>query len=90
MTFEVGAGGPPFNDVESLLPKLAELGSDSGCSTRSFLDSGGRRWVVEISFSVKRVWLKDYNDVLESSFRSYHKGAQEREAQGLPRSNTGT
>ena len=53
-TFEVGDGSPSFKDIQPLLPKLKELGSDSGCSTRSFVDSEGRRWVVTLRFSDKR------------------------------------
>ena len=90
-TFVVGDRGPSLIDIQPLLSKLAELDSESGCSTRTFLDSEGRRWMVEILFSENRVGrLKDYNDVLEQVFRSYYKKAQERRAQGLPRSNNGT
>ena len=90
-TVAVGDPGPSLNDIKPLLSKLAELDSDIGCSTRAFLDSKGRRWLVEIISSENRVGrLLDYNDVLESQCRSYHKQAQEREAQGLSRSNSGT
>lgn len=90
-TFAVGDPGPSLNDIKPLLSKLAELDSDSCSSTRSFLDSEGRRWLVEIMFSENRVTrLKDYNDELERKLRSYHKQAQERQEQGLPRSNSGT
>ena len=90
-TFEVGDPGPSFIDVEPLRPKLAELDSDSCSSTRSFQDSKGRRWLVEILFSENRVLrLKDHNDELERQCRYYYKKAQERRAQGLPRSNNGT
>jgi len=57
-TFEVGDPGPSFNDVKALLSKLAALGSDDDRSTRSFVDSEGRKWVVNIFSSVKRVSLK--------------------------------
>ena len=90
-TFGVGDPGPSLDDIQPLLTKLAELDSDSGCSTRTFLDSEGRRWMVEILFSENRVRsLKDYNDVLEQVFRSRHKRAQERQEQGLPRFSSGT
>ena len=90
-TVVVGDPGPSFIDVEPLRPKLAELDSDSCSSTRSFQDSKGRRWLVEILFSENRVTrLKDYNDELDRKYRSYCKQAQERRAQGLPRSNSGT
>ena len=90
-TFEVGDLGPSLNDIQPLLSKLAELDSDIGCSTRAFQDSEGRRWLVEIISSENRVTrLKDHNDELERHCRSYHKQAQEREAQGLSRSNSGT
>ena len=57
-TFEVGDGSPSFKDIQPLLPKLKELGSDSGCSTRSFLDSEGRKWVVKVFFTRKQVYLR--------------------------------
>ena len=89
-TVAVGDLGPSLNDIEPLLSKLAEL--DSGTSSiYSFLDSKNRRWLVEILFSENRVLrLKDYNDELERQCRYYYKQAQERRAQGLPRSNNGT
>ena len=90
-TFVVGDRGPSLIDIQPLLSKLAELDSESGCSTRTFLDSEGRRWLVRIKFSENRVTsLKDYNDELERQCRYYYQKAQERRAQGLPRSNNGT
>ena len=87
----VGDRIPSFNDMQPLLPKLAELDSDSCSSTRSFLDSGGRRWMVQLEILEKRVRrLKDYNDELERLLRSYHKRAQDRDEHGLPRPNSGT
>ena len=56
--FSVGDRGPSLDDIQPLLSKLKELGSDSDRSTRSFLDSGDRKWVVKIDFTVKRVHLK--------------------------------
>ena len=53
-TFAVGDRGPSFKDIQPLLSKLAALGSDSDRSTRSFVDSEGRRWVVKLRFSDKR------------------------------------
>ena len=90
-TVEVGDPGPSFIDVEPLRPKLAELDSDSCSSTRSFLDSGGRRWMVQLDFSEKRVCrLRDYKDVLERALKCQHKRAQDRDEHGLPRPNSGT
>ena len=57
-TFAFGDRSPSFDDIQPLLPKLAELGSDDDRSTRSFVDSEGRKWVVNIFSSVKRVSLK--------------------------------
>ena len=56
-TFAFGDRSPSFDDIQPLLPKLAELGSDDDRSTRSFVDSEGRKWVVNISFTKKRVQL---------------------------------
>ena len=56
--FAVGDPGPSLNDIQPLLSKLKGLGSDSGCSMRSFLDSADRKWVVKIHFTEKRVSLK--------------------------------
>ena len=55
----VGDGSPSFNDVKPFLPKLTELGSDDDRSTRSFVDSEGRKWVVKVVSTQKRVFLKD-------------------------------
>ena len=57
-TFEVGDRGPSLIDIQPLLSKLAELGSDDDRSTRSFVDSKGRKWVVGVFFTHKRVSLK--------------------------------
>ena len=57
-TFEVGDPGPSLNDIQPLLSKLKELGSDDDHSIRSFLDSEGRKWVVNIFLTEKRVSLK--------------------------------
>ena len=89
--FAVGDRIPAFNEMQPLLPKLAALDSDSSSSTRSFLDSGGRRWMVQLDFSEKRVCrLRDYKDVLERALKCQHKRAQDRDEHGLPRPNSGT
>jgi hypothetical protein len=58
MTFAVGDRSPSFNDVKPFLSKLEELGSDGDRSTRSFVDSEDRKWVVKVYFRRKRVYLK--------------------------------
>ena len=55
--FAVGDRGPSSDDIQPLLSTLAALGSDDDRSTRSFVDSEGRKWVVSISRE-KRVSLK--------------------------------
>ena len=56
-TVAVGDRSPSFDDIQPLLPKLAELGCDDDRSTRLFVDSEDRKWVVNISFTKKRVQL---------------------------------
>ena len=56
--FSVGDRGPSLDDIQPLLSKLKELGSDSDRSTRSFLDSGDRKWVVKVFFAQKQIYLK--------------------------------
>ena len=56
-TFAFGDRSPSFDDIQPLLPKLAELGCDDDRSTRLFVDSEDRKWVVKISFTKKRVQL---------------------------------
>ena len=56
--FAVGDRGPSSDDIQPLLSTLAALGSDDDRSTRSFVDSEDRKWVVKISFTKKRVYLR--------------------------------
>ena len=56
--FAVGDRGPSSDDIQPLLSTLAALGSDDDRSTRSFVDSEGRKWVVKVFFTRKQVYLK--------------------------------